>query len=503
VGAEGPLGFLSQWDYRAGASRAESKGKSVLTSGYVYTVPFVALINTGVVDPFSYTQTPEAMAAIDKVRANGVALYGGTYRTDAADLSASGPVTKLPAGQMQAAVGLDWRQESFFFQGDTRTNLSSADALIYNAPFDNSLATAGTLKRTVKAAYAELQIPVLRGLDFNAAGRIDQYTGFGSAKNPKYTLRYAPSDKFLVRSSYSTGFRVPTFKQMFDPVTESPLAATGLIDPGTGKQIAPNSATTLFGGKSDLQPEKAKMYSAGFVIQPNRHFSGNVDWWEVDRIGTIQSFGTTVLLANYDLFKDRFARNAAGDISKIDTRWVNAGRTSTKGIDFGLKGDTEAGRGKLSAGFDLSYLLGKQSKLLPTAPWGANEVGVFTRSTEIGIKWKHTAFVSYRLGNWTAQVNNLYRGGYIDAVLPGVASGAVKPVDWQPKVKPYSLYGVSLAYRGFRNFTIVGGIKNLFNTDPPFSATYDTNTGAGSSWEPRVADPRGRSYTLRVDYKFR
>jgi hypothetical protein len=96
------------------------------------------------------------------------------------------------------------------------------------------------------------------------------------------------------------------------------------------------------------------MYSAGFVIQPNRHFSGNVDWWEVDRIGTIQSFGTTVLLANYDLFKDRFARNAAGDISKIDTRWVNAGRTSTKGIDFGLKGDTEAGRGKLSAGFDLS-----------------------------------------------------------------------------------------------------------------------------------------------------
>ena len=45
--------------------RAESKGKSLLTSGYVYTLPFVSLINTGVVDPFSYTQTPEAMAAID------------------------------------------------------------------------------------------------------------------------------------------------------------------------------------------------------------------------------------------------------------------------------------------------------------------------------------------------------------------------------------------------------------------------------------------------------
>jgi iron complex outermembrane receptor protein len=45
-------------------------------------------------------------------------------------------------------------------------------------------------------------------------------------------------------------------------------------------------------------------------------------------------------------------------------------------------------------------------------------------------------------------------------------------------------------------------VKNLLDKDPPFSAAYDSNTGAGSSWEPRVADPRGRSYTLQVDYKF-
>ena len=33
-------------------------------------------------------------------------------------------------------------------------------------------------------------------------------------------------------------------------------------------------------------------------------------------------------------------------------------------------------------------------------------------------------------------------------------------------------------------------------------ANYDTNTGAGSSWEPRIADPRGRAFTLSVEYKF-
>ncbi|HEY1109028.1 MAG TPA: hypothetical protein VGE76_10360, partial [Opitutaceae bacterium] len=85
---------------------------------------------------------------------------------------------------------------------------------------------------------------------------------------------------------------------------------------------------------------------------------------------------------------------------------------------------------------------------------------------------------------------------------PGVANGLVRPPDWKPRVSPYSTYGLSVTYRGIKNITIVGGVKNLLDEDPPFSATYDTNTGAGSSWEPRIADPRGRSFTLRVDYKF-
>ncbi|MBL9203014.1 MAG: TonB-dependent receptor [Opitutaceae bacterium] len=504
AGLEGPLGILSQWDYRLGASRAQSKGKSVLNNGYVYTVPFVNLINTGVIDIFSYTQTPEAMAAINRTRADGVQMYGGTYRTDNFDAAASGPLFKLPAGTVQSAVGVDWREENFLFNGDQRANLNSSDSLIFNAPFDNALATAGNLKRTIKAAFVELQIPLLRGLDFNAAGRIDQYTGFGSSKNPKFTVRWAPTDKFLVRSAYSTGFRVPTFKQMFDPVTESPLAATGLVDPATGVIIPANSAVTIFGGKSDLNPEEAKMYSAGFVTQPFKNISANVDWWQVNRTGTIQSFGTTQMLANYSVFRDRFIRRADGTIQAVDTRWVNAGATTTKGVEVGLKGDMDLGdRGKLTASFDLSYLLNKKFKLLPNAPWSASEINLFTRSSDIGLKWKHTASVGYRRGDWSFLVNNLYRNSYTDAVLPGVAAGLVRPVDWQARVKPYSIYGLSATYRGIRNTTIVAGVKNIFNEDPPFSATYDTNTGAGSSWEPRIADPRGRAYTVRMDYKFR
>jgi iron complex outermembrane recepter protein len=244
------------------------------------------------------------------------------------------------------------------------------------------------------------------------------------------------------------------------------------------------------------------MFSAGIVVQPTRNISANVDWWEVNRTGTIQSFGTTELLANYDVFADRFFRRADGTIAGIDTRWANAGATSTKGIEFGLRGEMDAGKGKLTASFDLSYLLAKRTKLLPNANWGANEINRFTRSSDIGLEWKHTASIGYRRGNWSVLVNNLYRNAYTDAVLPGVAAGRVIPPDWKPRVAPYSIYGLSLTYRGIKNVTIIAGVKNIFDEDPPFSATYDTNTGAGSSWEPRIADPRGRSYTLRVDYKF-
>ncbi len=503
AGVEGELGFLSQWDYRFGVSRAESQGKSTLNNGYVYTVPFVNLINTGVVDIFSYEQTPQAIEAINRTRADGVSLYGGTFQTDSIDLAAAGPLFKVPAGTIQAAVGLDYREENFIFNGDSRANLNSSDSLIFNAPFDNGLATNGTLTRKVKAVFAELQIPIMKGLDLNLAGRLDEYTGFGSATNPKVTLRYSPTEKFLFRSSYSTGFRVPTFKQMFDPVTQSPLAATGLIDPATGLLIPPNSASTIFGGKSDLNPEDAKMFSAGIVVQPTRHLSFNVDWWEVNRSGTIQSFGTTQLLANYSVFADRFLRRPDGTIAIVDTRWVNAGATATKGVEFGVKSDLDVGKGKITAGFDLSYLLAKKTKLTPLANWGNNEINQFTRSSDIGLEWKHTASLGYRRGNWSFLATNLYRNAYTDAVLPGVANGLVRPVNWKPRVAPYSIYGLSATYRGIKNITVIAGVRNLFNDDPPFSATYDTNTGAGSSWEPRIADPRGRSYSLRVDYKFR
>jgi iron complex outermembrane receptor protein len=172
-------------------------------------------------------------------------------------------------------------------------------------------------------------------------------------------------------------------------------------------------------------------------------------------------------------------------------------------MEYGARGDFDVLGGRLTAETNISQLLEKKSRLLASAPWSRSEIGRFTRASDIGLKWKYTAATSFRKGKWTGRISQLYRAGYMDFVLPGVANGTVVPPNWNPKVGEYITYNASLTYRWRRDVTIVAGIKNLFNEDPPFSVAYDTNTGAGSSWEPRIADPRGRAFTLSVEYKFR
>lgn len=96
-------------------------------------------------------------------------------------------------------------------------------------------------------------------------------------------------------------------------------------------------------------------------------------------------------------------------------------------------------------------------------------------------------------------LSQIFRNGYKNNILSNAA--ALRP-DFNARVKNYVIYNMSASYRIAENFKLTGGIKNLFDTDPPFAITYDSNSGAGSSWEPRVADPRGRSFTLQAEVKF-
>jgi outer membrane receptor protein involved in Fe transport len=87
-------------------------------------------------------------------------------------------------------------------------------------------------------------------------------------------------------------------------------------------------------------------------------------------------------------------------------------------------------------------------------------------------------------------------------LMVAVSSGRVSPPDWKPKVDAHTTYDLGLGWTGIKGLTVTGVIKNLLDKDPPLAITYDSNFGSGSSWEPRVADPRGRAFVLSAEYRF-
>ena len=535
VGIDGPIS--GAWEYHAGASYARSEATSVLGSGYYYrgvfanaaaaaasgivgaatgiadpraptapgaTAPgIVGLFNSGILNPFSLTQTPAALAALDAVSAKGTKLYGGLYEVRQFDASITGELFELPGGKVQVAFGVDYRRESYKFDGSAAGAASSPD--IFNVAFDNVNAL-NKVTRDVKAAYAEVLFPVFDMLDLSGAVRVDDYTGFGSTVNPKFTARFQPVDWLMFRGSYSTGFRVPSFNQIFNGTTQSPNPGNSLTDPTTCPagglvNVTPGCGAitpdSLSGGNLNLGPETSKQYGFGVVLRPMSRVTLTADYWSIAVDNVIGSITIPQLFANIGAFPDRITRTG-GIITLVDLRTGNFGSRRTRGIDFSARGNFDLFGGQLSGGFDGTLLLEKKEKLLPNLAY-TDLKGVFSLTGDLGLTWKHNVWVSFEKDGTTFSFSQIYRGSYQNFAMTAVA---VTRPDYNVRVKPYIIYNMSISQRIANRFKLTAGVKNLFNTDPPYAITYDTNSGAGGSWEPRVADPRGRSFTIQAEVMF-
>ena len=535
---DGPLG--GSWDYQAGGSYARSRASSVLGTGYSYrgvfssgvratasgipgavsggldpraptapgaTAPgIIGLLNSGILNPFSLSQSDAALAGLEAVSADGVTLYGGQYDVYQFDASISGSLFELPGGTVKLAAGVDYRREGYRFNGSPDAELNRPE--IFNVAFDNANALTPR-RRTVKAVFGELLVPVFEMLELTAAARLDDYSSFGTTFNPKFTAKFEPLDWLLLRASYNTGFRVPNFNQIFNGTIESPNPGNTLVDPTTCPTGAVSSTNpgcfaitpvTLSGGTPDIGPEESEQYSVGIVLRPAPRFSASVDYWSIAVDNTIGELTLSQILPNQTFFPDRFERTN-GVLTLVDLRSGNFGSRRTKGIEVSLRGGFDAAGGAINVGLDGTYLLQKKEKFAPAAPY-EDVIGKFTFAGDLGLRWKHNAWINFSKDNFAFNFSQLYRSGYDNQALPGIKNGTVTRPDFNERVKPYIIYNTSASVDIDERLRLTAGIKNLFDKDPPFAITYDSNTGAGSSWEPRIADPRGRSFTLLAEVRF-
>ena len=497
AGLDGTL--AGKWDYKLGVSTAASKAASVLGNGFLYQAPLIAALASGIVNPFllpGQTQTAAAIALMEAAKARGAKLFDGESTLLQADGSITGEVWQLPAGPVSVAAGFDLRREGYKFSDGSKTSQP-----IFNVPFD---AEFPKVSRNVAAAYAEVLIPIIKGLEVTGAVRHDRYSDFGGTTNPKVSFRWNPVEQVLFRGSYNTGFRAPSFFQLYgaqgdgqipgnikDPV----LCGPGVTDPAVCA-IRPDARQ---GGNPDLRPETSKQWTLGAVFSPTRWLSASVDLWEIKRSSRIYELTPQQVIANYTTFPENLVRGTDGRLDGpggyIRAGFVNADGDVTRGIDVALRASSVIAGAKWTASLDGTYIDSFRSRVFSTEPF-VEYAGRWT-TRDLYVRWKHTAQVSFERGPWAGTVGQQFTAGYKDELPYGPP-----PAGFNPNVKAYVIYNLSASYSGLRNTVITAGVKNVFNTDPPFTAhNYDFVGGAG--WDPRVADPRGRAYTLNVNYKFK
>ena len=490
-------GVIAGWDYKFGVSSAGSKAETTLENGYVYTNLFNAAMLTGKINPFllpGQTQTAEAIALIDSTRATGAKLFGGKTTLEQIDGTVSGELYALPAGPLATAVGFDLRRESYRFLPDA--GVSTAE--IKDAGGDPALDKA---TRDIKAIYAELSVPILKALDMQLAVRRDDYSKIGSTTNPKIAIRFQPMSSLVFRGSANKGFHAPDYPQLYTGQTEG-ILNNATRDPACPQSLVAQNAcvdkwNTLSGGNPNLKPETSKQWTMGFAVSPLDWFAATVDYWSIKRKNLIVSLDPRDVLANYDVLGSNVIRDANGAIKDITGGFINAAGDETKGIDIGLNFNGRYDIAKWTASIDGTYLNSYKGRLLENQPY-TEFVGQFGNGsfTDVYVRWKHYAKITWMEGAWSTTFSQRYTQGYKDELPLGTV-----PPGFDPNVKSYTLYNVSTTYTGFRNTTLTIGIKNLFDTKPPFSA-HNVDDVGGTGWDARVGDPRGRSYTIRATYRF-
>ena len=496
----GIRGNAAGWDYDTGVLYSENKITEDLKQGWTLTDKYLNLLNTGVINPFGPTADPAALAAAMDSNYNGNLFVNKTSVTSI-DAKASRELYQLPAGMMSLAVGAEFRKEKL----SLAPSQANKDFLI------SGFGAAGvpvSATRNVESTFAEVNVPILKSLEANAAVRYDNYQRVGSTVNPKASIRWQPVDTFLVRASVGTGFRAPTLVDLYQPeargittngsrdLIRCPIGTSGIIDCST-------QFVTIGGGNPALKPEKSKSTTLGFLFEPTKNFSLGVDAFIVQIKDVIRTgISTATILGDPVKYASYIRRgppdgnpSGVGPIIGIEQSLTNLGKTNVGGIDVDIKGRIiNTPENKVTLRLNGTYMTRYDQQNLD----GTYSTAI-NRPAAIGIgvvlRWRHTASATWETGPWVASVSENYQVGYDDLRT------SLQPASVTPRqVAPYETYDAQVSYSGFKALKLTLGIKNLFDQNPPY-----TNYGAGfvGSYDLSYTDVRGRFIYTTATYTFK
>ncbi|HYD88019.1 MAG TPA: TonB-dependent receptor [Vitreimonas sp.] len=397
----------------------------------------------------------------------------------------------------------------------------------------------------------DMNIPLVHSLEAQLAVRYENYSAFGDIARPKVAAAWSPTEWLMFRSAWSQGFRAPNLPQQHERGILRSNTRTDWVRCEAQQQ---NGVITDFdacnqsqsvqsnrSGSEQLEPETSENFTAGFVIQPTfipsrfGELTITADYWNVEQDGVIGLLGdSNAITLDYLLrmlgssnpnvvraaptpddvlmFAGALDANGAplqpvGEITQVIDDYRNLGPREAEGYDIGIfyeVDDTPLGDWNLDLNFArlLTFYQApgpEQQQLLNAQAAGVidpliNIPGAESLIEENGRpKWRASATVTWRAGNWGAGWYTAYVGG-VDDTSVQLATGEfwrVKPWITHNAYAQYVIDGGEL----FDEVRVRIGARNLFDEDPPLA---DTESGYIGD----LHSPRGRTIYASIRTRF-
>ncbi len=436
------------------------------------------------------------------------------------DASISGSLFDLPAGEIKAALGYQWRRE-FSSYGPT-----NEETRIGTARSAGLLAVEN--EYTSSEVFTELQIPVfgqdfkfplLHSLELNGAFRRLDNSIAGEGDAWTYGLTYQPVPYLTIRGNKTQSVRAPALVELYLPPTTT-FATAGdpcdstLINGGPSPALRRANCTaaaaaagftglstfssnvrfaTVAGqtaGNTSLKNELAESETIGFILRPD--WFGKpalaVDFVRINLTNSIENFSLINLFNScYDNATpntaacSRFRRDANFQIllgSPTDPAFnggfINAGYRDFEGYTatFDWKFDInkiateyKADLGSLEFRLVWSNIIKLESSILGTGTDLDIQEGEISRP-----KNEFQLTSKYKLGRFSTVLNWIYQS---KAAFDRQFSVENRQ---QTEVDQYSLFNGSLLYDVTDNIQARLVVNNLFDIEAPFptgSIAYD------------------------------
>jgi iron complex outermembrane receptor protein len=468
------------WETAAAYSRSDSEQKdrnNIRISG------LLAAIADG-----SYNFLDNAAntpAVYDRIRAN-YSRYGDSKFTSV-DAKVSGDLMRMAHGPLSMAAGVEYRKEDFNDYSDPV--LATGDVLGRGS-------TQAIGKRDITSAYIEFNVPLLKDLELQLAGRTDDYSDFGRASTPKVGVRWNVHPALLLRATYAKGFRAPSIAESGD---SNAFFFQNLQDVRRCEINSFYCGTVAMPGQlvanPDLKPEKSDSYTAGFVWEPARAASIGVDYYRIKQKDVVASQDFQFFLDNEDRFgtqvvrgtptADDIARGAPGPVVLVTAPFENLFQVDTSGVDVDARLRWHAGgAGRMSAGFTGSYIISYKQPAAPGEPL-TEYAGTYNLP-----RFRGMATLGTDLGAFSGNV----AVNYIHKFKQSDSAAATA----DPFIKAWTTVDVQGSYTGLRNTRLTLGAKNLFDKQPPVAIAE-----IGTLYVFQQHSMRGLFVYGSVNYRFR